>query len=66
MELSRRFDGKKFMWDGETYPDAVQAQQTAGRYDADGFRTQLVSEEGKYFVFTRREIKETVVEAQPQ
>ena len=60
MELSRRFDGKKFMWDGETYAGNSQAQQAVARYESDGFMTRLVPEQDQFFVFTRREVKETV------
>ena len=65
MELSRRFDGKKYMWDGETYPDESQARQVMSTYESAGFRTELVSEDSTFFVFTRREIKEAVAQAQP-
>ena len=65
MELSRRFDGKKFMWDGETYADESHARQSASNYETAGFRTQLVSQESAFYVFTRREVKETVGEAKP-
>ena len=65
MELSRRFDGKKFMWDGETYAGDSPAQEAVARYESDGFRTRLVSEDDQFFVFTRREVKETVGEAKP-
>jgi translation elongation factor P/translation initiation factor 5A len=65
MELSRRFDGKKFMWDGQVYADQKQAEETINKYQADKFQTQLVSEDNQYYVFTRREVKEIVIEAQP-
>ncbi len=65
MELARRFDGKKFMWDGQTYPDQKQAEEAARKYQADNFQTQLVAEDNQYFVLTRREVKEVVVEGKP-
>ena len=65
MELARRFDGKKFMWDGQTYPDQKQADEAARKYQADNFQTQLVAEDNQYFVLTRREVKEVVVEGKP-
>jgi hypothetical protein len=65
VELSRRFDGKKFMWDGETLADESKARQSAGKYETAGFRAQIVSEEPAFYVFTRREVKEAVVEGQP-
>lgn len=57
MELSRRFEGKKFMWDGRTHTDEAEACNAAQQYAADGFQTQIVAEDG-YFVFTRREVKQ--------
>ena len=65
MQLARRFDGKKFMWDGQTYPDQKQAEEAARKYQADNFLTRLVAEENQYFVLTRREVKEVVVEGKP-
>ena len=62
MELARRFDGKKFMWDGKVYPDEKQAQEAAQKYQADGFVVALVSEDNQFYVFTRREVKEIVGE----
>ncbi len=65
MELSRRFEGKKFMWDGKTYPDENQAQEKLLKYQADGFLSLLVKEENQCYIFTRREIKEVVIEGKP-
>ena len=66
MELARRFDGKKFMWDGQTYPDQKQAEEVGPQIpggqlpDAAGGRGQSV-----FTCFTRREVKEVVVEGKP-
>lgn len=65
MELSRRFDGKKYMWDGETYSGETQARQVMSTYESADFRTELVSEDSAFYVFTRREVKETIAQAQP-
>ena len=65
MELSRRFDGKKFMWDGQAYPDEKQAQEAARKYQADNFQSQVMAEDTQYYVLTRREVKEVVVEGKP-
>ena len=55
-------DGKKFMWDGETY-EAMDAAKTAEeKYKKDNFETQILEEEGKPLVYTRREVKEIVLE----
>ena len=58
MELARRFEGKKFMWDGKAYPDEQQAREAAQKYQADGFAATLFSEDNRFYVFTRREVKE--------
>jgi hypothetical protein len=65
MDLSRRFEGKKFMWDGRSYLDEKQAQDVSLKYQTDGFQTRLINEDKQYYIFTRREIKEVVVEGKP-
>jgi hypothetical protein len=65
MQLSRRFEGKKYMWDGQVYPDQKQAEEASLKYQANGFQTQMVNEDNQYYIFTRREIKEVVVEGKP-
>ena len=61
----RYVDGKKFMWDGKTYEDQSQARQAEESYKKKDFETHLVQEEGKHNVYTRRVVKEVVVEGQP-
>ena len=58
----RFFDRRKFLWDGEAYesPAAAGAKQKA--YEAQGFETQVLEEEGKALVYTRRVVKEIVIE----
>jgi len=57
-------DGKKFMWDGETY-EAMDAAKTAEEgYKKDNFETRIMEEEGKPLVYTRREVKEIVLEGE--
>jgi len=62
MELARTFNGKKFMWDGKAYPNEKEAREVAQKYRDDGFEVELVEEGGQYFVFTRRVVKEVVIE----
>jgi len=62
MQLSRRFEGKKFMWDGQAYTDEALAGEASSKYQADGFMTQTLREDGQIYVFTRKEVKEIVVE----
>ncbi len=63
MDLSRRFEGKKFMWDGQTYAGETQAGEAIRKYESEGFQTQMITEEGSTYVFSRKEIKEIVIEA---
>ena len=65
MELARVFNGKKFMWDGKVYTDEKERRETAQKYQDDGFEVEMVEEGGEYFLFTRRVVKEVVVEGTP-
>lgn len=65
MDLARKFDGKKFMWDGDTYSDEDKAREVMKKYEADGFETRLVKEGSNFYVFSRRVVKEVVVEGTP-
>ncbi|HEX78238.1 MAG TPA: hypothetical protein G4O03_07540 [Dehalococcoidia bacterium] len=65
MELARTFGGKKFMWDGRAYKDRREAEEVGQKYKDDGFEVELVEESGQCFVFTRRVVKEVVVEGKP-
>ena len=65
MELSRIFDGKKFMWDGRVYDDVEEMRKFRQRYQNDGFEVREVEEGKKYFLFTRRMVKEVVTEGKP-
>ena len=58
MELARWFESKKFMWDGKTYLDEKQAQEAAQKYQTDRFVAIHFSEDNRFYVFTRREVKE--------
>ena len=57
MELSRRFGGKKFMWDGQPYASEEQAREMAQKYREAHFEVWLVAEGDASYVFTRREVK---------
>lgn len=64
MESVKIFDGKKFMWDGREYKDDKEAKERAENYSKDGFEVQIYEENGKYYVFTRRVVKEVKIESQ--
>jgi hypothetical protein len=57
-------DGKKFMWDGQLYDTREEASRTAESYQNENFQVQIVDEDGKFLVYTRRTVKEVVVTAQ--
>jgi len=65
MESVKIINGKKFMWDGNEYPDREKASEIAQKYKNDGFETEVLEEGSKYFVFTRRVVKEVVIEGSP-
>lgn len=68
MERARRFEGKKFIWDGVEYPDETTARSALGKYASQNFETRLVAEdrpENRYFVFTRRVVTEIKIEGAP-
>ena len=59
MELSRRFGGKKFMWDGNTLSTQEQAREKAREYQERGFEVEMVREhnsDDRFYLFTRREV----------
>ena len=58
-------DRRKFVWDGELYDSCAAAEAKKSDYEAHGFETQTIEEEGKFLVYTRRVVKEVVVEGEP-
>ena len=63
-ENGRFVDGDKYMWDGAEYGSRAEAEAKAGAYAADGFQPQVVEEEGKFLVYTRRVVTEIVLEGE--
>ena len=57
-------EGDKYMWDGAEYASRTEAEAKAGAYKTDGFETQIVEEEDKFLVYTRRVVTEIVVEGE--
>jgi hypothetical protein len=58
-------DRRKFMWDGEVRDSRAGADAAKSQCEAQGFETQIVEEEGKFLLYTRRVVKEVVVEGEP-
>ncbi len=55
-------DGKKFMWDGRVYESEDDAAEVAAGYQGDGFETQVLEDDGKHLVYSRRVVAQAVVE----
>jgi hypothetical protein len=53
------------MWDGKAYANEKERGETAQKYNDDGFEVEMVDEGGEYFLFTRRVVKEVIVEGNP-
>ena len=64
MENAKVIDGKKFMWDGETYTGKEKAQEVISNYEKEGFETRLIKEGEEYFIYSRRVVTEIIVEGQ--
>jgi hypothetical protein len=64
-DLSKLVDGKKYMWDGETYESEEQANEVKQKYEDDNFEVQLIQEENQHFVYSRRVVTEIVLEGEP-
>jgi hypothetical protein len=52
--LSKKFYGKKFMWDGISYENGDQAVVAVEAYKKDGFETEMMVENEQVFIYTRR------------
>lgn len=65
VENFKIIEGKKFMWDGKTYENSKQAEETKKKYEKDGFETELLKDEGQHLVYTRRVVEDVVVEGEP-
>ncbi len=59
------FEGAKYMWDGEDYESKAAAMENIEKYKNDGFQTELLEEEGKFLIYSRRLVTDFVVEGAP-
>jgi hypothetical protein len=57
-------DGKKFLWDGQPYDSKEEAARVAESYRNENFEIQIVEEDGKFLVYSRRAVKEWVAATQ--
>ena len=51
-------EGKKFMWDGRLFDARDEGLREAEAYKSDNFEVQMVEQDGKFLVYTRRVPKE--------
>ncbi len=63
-DISKIINGKKFMWDGVVYESKKEAEDTMQKYKDDNFEVELIEEEKKHLLYTRRVVKEIVVEGE--
>lgn len=52
--LAKKFEGRKFMWDGAVHETEDQARQTMEAYRKEGFEVQLDRDADQYLVYSRR------------
>jgi ribosomal protein L11 methylase PrmA len=64
-DISKIINGKKVMWDGIVYESEKEAQKVKQTYENDNFEVEMVEEEEKYLLYTRRVVTEIVVEGEP-
>ncbi len=55
-------NGKKFMWDGVDYPTGEITSEAMKKYKLDGFEVEQWEEAGKTYLYTRRVVKEVIVQ----
>ena len=58
----RIVNGRKVIWDGQACLSKEAVEQVVSRYQSEGFETEIVEEEGKFLVYTRREVKKAAVQ----
>ena len=63
-DASKIINGRKVMWDGVEYATEKEAQDVKKTYEDDKFEAELVEEEGKYLLYTRRVVTEIVLEGE--
>lgn len=64
VEQVRFVDKDKYMWDGAIYDTEEEANNKKTEYEENDFQVQLVEQEGKYLLYTRRVVTEIVLEGE--
>ncbi|MGD8537982.1 MAG: hypothetical protein PVI66_04615 [Candidatus Aminicenantes bacterium] len=63
-DASKIINDRKVMWDGVEYETEKEAQDVKKTYEDGNFEVELVEEEGKYLLYTRRVVTEIVLEGE--
>jgi hypothetical protein len=63
-DASKIINGRKVMWDCIVYESEKEAQEVKKKYEDDNFEVELVQEEEKYLLYTRRVVTEIVLEGE--
>ena len=58
------FKQKKFMWDGIDYPSKEKALEKIQTYKNNDFEVETYEESGRIYLYTRRVVKEIIVQGQ--
>jgi hypothetical protein len=53
------------MWDGTAYESEKEAQDIKKKYEDDNFEVEMLEEENKYLLYTRRVVTEIVLDGDP-
>ncbi len=61
-ERARYFEGKKYFWDGAEYESDEEARAKEKEYSDAGFEVRVCREDGPLLLYTRRVVKEVVVD----
>lgn len=64
-DVSKIINGKKVMWDGIVYESEKEAQEVKQTYENDNFEVEMVEEEEKCLLYTRKVVTEIVLEGEP-
>ncbi len=64
VEQVRFVDKEKYMWDGAVYETEEEANSKKNEYEENDFQVQLVEQEGKCLLYTRRVVTEIVLEGE--
>jgi|SaaInl8_200m_RNA_FD_contig_61_9305_length_4069_multi_4_in_0_out_0_3 hypothetical protein len=52
----------KFIWDGEFYDSHKDADDKKIEYEGNEFEVRMFEQEGKHLLYTRREVKEIILD----